>query len=51
MLAEGREIDFEGAASTLDWDKNGDLLQGHIGVWRFTSDERIEEIDTVFYEN
>ena len=51
MLAGGRDIDFDGAASTLDWDKNGDLLRGHIGTWRFTSDERIEEIDTVFYEN
>ena len=50
MLAEGRDIDFDGAANTLDWDKNGDLLRGHIGIWRFTSDERIEEIDTVFYE-
>ena len=39
LLAEGREIDFEGAASTLDWDENGDLRRGHIGTWRFTSDE------------
>ena len=51
MLAEGRDIDFDGAASTLDWDENGDLLRGHIGTWRFTSDERIEELDSVFYEN
>ena len=51
MLAEGRDIDFDGAANTLDWDENGDLLRGHIGTWRFTSDERIEELDSVFYEN
>ena len=51
LLAEGREIDFDGAASTLDWDENGDLRRGHIGVWRFTSDEGIEELDAVFYEN
>ena len=49
LLAEGREIDFDGAASTLDWDENGDLRRGHIGTWRFTSDERIEELDTVSY--
>ena len=42
---------MDGAASTLDWDENGDLRRGYIGVWRFTSDERIEELDTVFYEN
>jgi ABC-type branched-subunit amino acid transport system substrate-binding protein len=49
-LADGQEIDYDGAASTLDWDENGDLLRGHIGTWRFTSDERIEELDTVPYE-
>ena len=51
LLAERQEIDFEGAASTLDWDENGDLSRGHIGTWRFTSDERIEELESVFYEN
>jgi branched-chain amino acid transport system substrate-binding protein len=50
LLAEGREIDFDGAASTLDWGENGDLRRGHIGIWRFTSDGRIEELDTVSYE-
>ena len=48
-LAEGQEIDYDGAASTLDWDENGDLRRGHIGTWRFTSDGRIEELDTVPY--
>ena len=51
LPAEGQEIDFDGAASTLDWDENGDLRRGHIGTWRFTSDERIEELDAVFYQN
>ena len=51
LLAKGQEIDFDGAANTLDWDENGDLSRGHIGVWRFTSDERIEDLETVPYEN
>ena len=51
LLAGGQEIDFDGAASTLDWDENGDLGRGYIGTWRFTPDESIEELDTVFYEN
>ena len=50
LLAEGREIDYDGAASTLDWDDNGDLRRGHIGIWRFTDDGRIEELDAVFFE-
>ena len=51
LLAQGREIDFDGASGTLDWDDNGDLRRGHIGTWRFTSDERIEELDAVSYED
>ena len=50
LLARGGEIDFDGAASTLDWDENGDLRRGHIGTWRFTPDGRIEELDTVAYD-
>ncbi len=47
VLAEGGEVNYEGAATTLDWDENGDLRRGHIGVWRFTADERIEEVEVV----
>ena len=51
LLAQRHEIDFDGASGTMDWDDNGDLRRGHIGTWRFTSDERIEELVAVFYEN
>ncbi len=50
ILEEGGEIDYEGAAVTMDWDENGDLRRGHIGVWRFTEDERIEDLDVVPFE-
>ena len=47
ILAAGGAVDYEGAAVTLDWDRNGDLTRGHIGVWRFTADERIETLEAV----
>ena len=50
LLADGREIDYEGVASPLDWDKNGDLESGYIGIWRFTEEEGIEELETVFFQ-
>lgn len=50
-LASGQMINYEGAATTLDWDDNGDLLQGYVGIWRFTPDERIEEMDTIFVQD
>ena len=49
LLAEGRQVDYEGIATTLDWDEKGDLREGYIGVWRFTPDEGIEEVETVFF--
>ena len=45
LLREGREINYEGAANTLDWDENGDLKSGYIGSWRFTRDEDIEDLE------
>ena len=36
ILAGGGEVDYEGASGSMDWDANGDLRRGHIGVWRFT---------------
>ena len=50
ILVEGGEVDYEGASGSMDWDANGDLRRGHIGIWRFTEDERIEEIRAVEFE-
>ena len=49
VLAGGGEVDYDGAAVSLDWDANGDLLRGHIGIWRFTEDERIEDLEAVSF--
>ena len=46
-LADGGEVEYRGAAAALDWDENGDLRRGYIGVWRYTKDERIEEVEAV----
>ncbi len=50
IVRDGGEVDYEGASSTLDWDENGDLVRGHVGVWRFTADERIEEVEAVPFD-
>ncbi|MDE0059892.1 MAG: ABC transporter substrate-binding protein [Defluviicoccus sp.] len=49
ILADGGEIDYAGASGSMDWDGNGDLRRGHIGIWRFTEDERIEEVRAVAF--
>ncbi|MDE2836529.1 MAG: ABC transporter substrate-binding protein [Chloroflexota bacterium] len=50
ILDEGGAVDYEGAATAMDWDGNGDLRSGHIGVWRFTQDGRIEDLHTVRFD-
>ncbi len=51
LIREGKEINLEGAGGTLDWDAKGELRHGHVGIWRFTPDERIEEVETLEVEH
>lgn len=48
-LAERDEIIYRGASGTLAWNANGDLSQGHVGIWRFTADGRIEDVEAIPY--
>ena len=50
ILDEEGTVDYDGAAVTLDWDEQGDLTRGHIGIWRFIGDGTIEEVETVHVE-
>ena len=50
LLREGEAIDYEGASVPLDWDEHGDLARGHIGVWRYTADGRIEDLSAEPFE-
>ena len=36
-IRAGTDIDFEGAASTINWDKNGDILQGDIEIFKIVN--------------
>ncbi len=48
-LADGGEIIYQGASGTLAWNASGDLAQGHVGIWRFTADGQIEDLEAVPY--
>ena len=47
VLANGGEVNYKGASTTLDWDEYGDLLRGHADVWRFSDVGRIEGVKVV----
>ena len=48
-LAEGGQVVYQGVSGVLDWDDNGDLRRGYVGVWRYTADGRIEDVERVPY--
>lgn len=47
--ARGDDVDYEGAAQTLEWDESGDLASGFVGIWRFTDEGTIEDTGVIPY--
>ena len=47
-IANGDRINIEGAATSLDWDENGDITSGYIGVWAYEGGEIVEISVTAF---
>ncbi len=44
--ADGDDINYEGAATTLDWDGAGDVTSGFVGIWAY-DEGAIVELETV----
>ena len=49
ILAAGGSINYQGAATTLDWNPVGDVTSGYIGIWQY-ADGAIEELEAVFFQ-
>ncbi len=45
----GNTINYEGAATSVDWDANGDVLTGFIGIWQY-QDGTIVDIEEVPFD-
>ena len=45
-VRNGDDINYEGAATSVDWDANGDVPSGFIEIWQFSGDgfETIESV-------
>ena len=48
-IRSGDQVDYAGAATSLDWDENGDVTSGYIGVWQF-ADGTIEEVSVTAFD-
>ncbi|MEX2032494.1 MAG: ABC transporter substrate-binding protein, partial [Dehalococcoidia bacterium] len=47
--ADGDDIDFEGAATTLNWNEDGDVTTGYIGIWQYSGGQ-IAELEEVPFD-
>ena len=43
LIAAGEEVNYEGAAGSVDLDDNGDVISGHIEVWKIQGGEIISD--------
>ncbi len=50
IIRDGGDVDYEGGSVSMDWDEFGDLQRGSLGIWRFTADGDIEDVDEIAYE-
>lgn len=42
-VRQGLPVNYEGGATSLDWDENGDVLGGSISIWRYEDGDIVEE--------
>ena len=41
-VGDGDDVNYQGAATTLDWNAAGDVLTGFIQIWQYTDGEPVE---------
>lgn len=48
-VADGEEVNYQGASSSVEFDENGDMEAVSYSIWEFGEGGAIEQIDTVDY--
>ena len=48
-IRDGDDVDYDGAATSLDWNAGGDVTTGVMGIWEYTLDS-IVEIDSFEFD-
>ena len=43
LLAAGEDINYEGAAGSVELDENGDVISGHIEIWKIEGGEIVSD--------
>ena len=49
LLRAGKDIDYEGAFSPVDFDKNGDIGSAVFEIWKYSAPGKIDTLSTVTF--
>jgi ABC-type branched-subunit amino acid transport system substrate-binding protein len=49
LIRAGKEVDYEGAFSPVDFDKNGDIGSAVFEIWKYSSAGKIDTLKTVTF--
>ena len=42
-VRDGNDVNYEGAATTLDWNADGDVTTGYVGIWAYVGGAIVEQ--------
>ena len=46
-VSNGDDVNYEGVATSLDWDAAGDVTSGFVVIWQYTADGEIEDLEAI----
>jgi neutral amino acid transport system substrate-binding protein len=49
LIRAGKEVDYEGAFSPVDFDKSGDIGSAVYEIWKYTGTGKIATLSTVTF--
>jgi ABC-type branched-subunit amino acid transport system substrate-binding protein len=49
LIRAGKEVDYEGAFSPVDFDKNGDIGSAVYEIWKYSAPGKIDTLKTVTF--
>ncbi len=50
LIRAGKEVDYEGAFSPVDFDSNGDIGSAVFEIWKYSSAGKIDTLKTVTFK-
>ena len=51
LLQSGKDVDYEGAFSPVDFDKNGDVSSAVFEVWKYSAAGKIDTLKTITFRS